>query len=272
MRRANLDGTGQTTVVSSPNGGCPALDLAAGRMYWNTGSGNMRRAYLDGSAQQVLLTGLNIPRAPVLDLVHGEIYWANNGAGNLQRVNLDGTGRETLVAGLANSSLIALDVAGGKMYWTVQRANGDIRRANLDGTSQEILVRNQNAPAGIALDLSSGHIYWANFGGGDIRRANLDGTGQTTLITGLSGPAFLTLDLSPLRTPDIQTLAKSDSAFTLKWNALMGRAYQVQFKADMAQTNWSNLVLGLTATNMTMSVLDPVVTDPERFYRVVLLP
>ena len=52
----------------------------------------------------------------------------------------------------------------------------------------------------------------------------------------------------------------------------MGRAYRVQFNTDLTQTNWSNLVLRLTATNKTMIAVDSVVTDPQRFYHVLLLP
>jgi len=157
------------------------------------------------------------------------------------------------------------------MYWT-GRGSGDIRRANLDGSAQEILVQSLNAPSGIALDLSTGHIYWAESGGGIIRRSNLDGTGKINLITGLSGPSVITLDLSPLRTPDIQRATKSDSTFTLSWSALMGRGYQVQFKADLTQTNWTNSGGPRTATKTTMTTSSNVDADPQRLYRVVLLP
>jgi hypothetical protein len=52
----------------------------------------------------------------------------------------------------------------------------------------------------------------------------------------------------------------------------MGRAYRMQFNTDLTQTNWSNQVLRLTATNSTMTAIDSTVTDPQRFYRVFLLP
>ena len=82
-------------------------------------------------------------------------------------------------------------------------------------------------------------------------------------------PAIITLDLGVLPSLNIQT---SHNAFTLAWNALMGRAYQVQFNTDLNQTNWNNLVLRLTATNTAMSPLDSVVSEPQRSYRVLLLP
>ena len=156
------------------------------------------------------------------------------------------------------------------MYWTEQ-GRGEIRRANLDGSSPEILVRNLDRPSGIALDLSNGQIYWADAGRGDIRRANLDGTQQQILLKGLSGPAVITLDLSFPGPPNIQTASRPEGPFTISWTALTGRGYQVQFKSDLPQTNWSNLVR-LTATNVTMTAFDPVVSEPQRFYRILLLP
>ncbi|MEO8351963.1 MAG: hypothetical protein ABI680_09540 [Chthoniobacteraceae bacterium] len=36
----------------------------------------------------------------------------------------------------------------------------------------------------------------------------------------------------------------------------------------MTQTNWSNLVLRLTATNTTMTAISNVGSDPQRVYRV----
>jgi DNA-binding beta-propeller fold protein YncE len=271
MRRANLDGTSRTVVVSSPNGGLPTFDWAGGRMYGAVSSGGtIWRANLDGSNQQALVSGQNDPHAVVLDTVAGKIYWPEFGAGNIRRANLDGSGLTILISGLAGPSLMTLDIAQGKMYWANQ-GSGDIRRANLDGTSQEIVVRNQNTPAGVALDRGNGHVYWSNLGGGDIRRANLDGTGQKILITGLSGPAFINLDLSPLRLPNVQTAAQSGGSFTFSWDALIGRAYQVQFNTDVAQTNWTNLGRSVTATNATMTAVDPFGSDPQRFYRVLLL-
>ena len=94
----------------------------------------------------------------------------------------------------------------------------------------------------------------------------------TALNRGLSGTGLIKLDLIVLPPLTIQTATKSGSAFTLSWRALMGRAYQVQFKTDLAQPTWINLVLRLTATNTTMTAVDSAVTDSQRFYRVLLLP
>ena len=106
----------------------------------------------------------------------------------------------------------------------------------------------------------------------DIRRAKLDDTEPQVLIRGQSQPAIVTLDLSVPPPLNLQVATTSDAGLTLSWNALMGRAYRVQFNTDLTLTNWSNLVLRRTVTNTTMTAVDSTVSDPQRFYRVFLLP
>jgi hypothetical protein len=57
----------------------------------------------------------------------------------------------------------------------------------------------------------------------------------------------------------------------LIWTTTAGRSYQLQYKTDLAQTNWTTLT-NLTATLSTATAADGPNTDPQRFYRVVLLP
>ena len=123
IERANLDGTGQTTLVKGAGGNFGiALDLAAGEMYWTRmGDGTILRANLDGTGQTPLVTGLHGPAGIALDVAGGKMYWTSfpsNGTGDIRQANLDGSGQTTIITGLPASRGIALDVAGGKMYWT----------------------------------------------------------------------------------------------------------------------------------------------------------
>jgi sugar lactone lactonase YvrE len=191
IRRANLDGTEQTTLAQRLNAPIGvALDLAGGQMYWaDINGGDIRRANLDGSDVTTLISGLKSPNGLALDLAGGQMYWANFNGGDIWRANLDGSGVTTLVSGLNSPDILALDVADGKMYWTNFTLGGDIRRANLDGSGSEILVSGLNSPDGLALDFVGGKMYWTDFGAGDIRRANLDGSGSEILVSGLKSPA-----------------------------------------------------------------------------------
>jgi hypothetical protein len=165
-------------------------------IYWiDFSSGDIRRANLDGSGQQTLVTGLFEPIGIALDLGAGKMYWTDYGTNDIRRANLDGSGQQTLVTGLSGPEGIALDLAAGQMYWTDYQNPGDIRRANLDGSGQQTLVTGLNYPNSVALDLGSGQMYWTDYGSGDIRRANLDGSGQETLVTG-QRPTGIALDVS----------------------------------------------------------------------------
>ena len=221
IRRANLDGSGQVTLVSrlvGPIG--PTLDLAGGQMYWaDTDAGDIRRANLDGSDQTTLVSGLppadSGPSAfpPALDLAHGHMYWTDggdSGPGVLRRANLDGSEQTTLVTGLRRPRGVALDLAGGQMYWG-EAGSGRIRRANLDGSGLTTLLEGLNNPQGVALDFAGSKIYWGEGFGADIRRANLDGSGQEILVRNQGHPvASLLIWLAARCTGIMVSVATSD--------------------------------------------------------------
>lgn len=108
LSRAALDGTGAQVIANTTgiaNG--VALDLVGGKVYWteygNGGTDFVRRANLDGSATQTLLSGgngLQTPQGIVVDSVAGKFYFADLHAGSIQRANLDGSGLEIVLSGL----------------------------------------------------------------------------------------------------------------------------------------------------------------------------
>ena len=68
----------------------------------------------------------------------------------------------------------------------------------------------------------------------------------------------------------LPVLAKG--SIQLAWTALPGAQYQAQSKTNLTQTNWSNLSSVITATMNPMTFSNNIGPDPQRFYRVVLLP
>ena len=103
-----------------------ALDVGAGKMYWSTNNGIVRRANLDGSEVEDLITsGLSLLTSFALDLNAGKIYWtwSDFPTGKIQRANLDGSEVEDLITSglnLPNSLALGLrrrqDVLGGLQY------------------------------------------------------------------------------------------------------------------------------------------------------------
>lgn len=151
------------------------------KIYWTeVGIGVVRRANLDASNIEDLVTGLSDPIAIALDLRAGKMYWADSGAGKIQRSDLDGSNIEDLVTGLSSPYGIALDLDAGQMYWTnvgqPGEPDGTIQRANLDGSNvANIITSGLVSPHGIALDTPSFKMYWADSEASKIQRASING-------------------------------------------------------------------------------------------------
>ncbi len=72
--------------------------------------------------------------------------------------------------------------------------------------------------------------------------------------------------------PAFEAVTKTNGMFGFSWGAVTGRVYQLQYKTNLIQTNWIDLGGSIMATNATMSAVDAEASDPQRFYRIVLLP
>ena len=203
IRRANLDGSNQETLIEIGTGVDPtrdiALDVVAGKIYWTAST--LHRANLDGSEEETVFDE-DFPYGLALDAAAGKVYVTHQGHA-ISRANLDGSEVDTLVTGIGSRPEgIALDVTGGKMYW-VDSWLRKVQRANLDGSNVEDLIVNRaDGPEGIALDVTAQKMYWTDTPARVIRRANmdganLDGTGVEELVdTGLTGPRGIALDVS----------------------------------------------------------------------------
>ena len=113
------------------------------KMYWSETNGNIKRANLDGTSVETLLSGAGAsPTDIAVDGEGGKIYWLSiNDTKRIQRANLDGTSQETLANHSSEGDLssMALDTVNGKIYW-MSYSRDRIRRANLDGTSKETVL------------------------------------------------------------------------------------------------------------------------------------
>ncbi|SPE57224.1 hypothetical protein SBV1_270023 [Verrucomicrobia bacterium] len=120
---------------------------------------------------------------------------------------------------------------------------------------------------------------------------NLGVTGWTNLqfLVTATGPAtviqlgfrddasYLGLDdvsVVPAPVPAFQAVGKSGNLIMLSWSAQAGLSYQLQYATDLGSPDWTNLGSGITATNTTITLSDPILPggNDRRFYRVILLP
>ena len=156
-------------------------------------TGLIRSANLDGSGQTLLLSGLKLPRGVALDSGGGKLYWSNspaagNAGGIVERANLDGSGRELVYAITPYdpvSSKIGrptVDATNGYAYFG---ANDAIVRVNLDGPpfTPQVVTRGASTPTRIALDVASGHLYWIDSDtiSDCVVRVDLDGSRFTVV-------------------------------------------------------------------------------------------
>ena len=58
----------------------------------------------------------------------------------------------------------------------------------------------------------------------------------------------------------------------ITWSATSNQTYHLQYKTNLAATNWFDLFPDVTATGSTASFTDHPAAGRQRYYRVVLLP
>ena len=176
---------------------------------WRSNIGKIRRANLNGTAAEDLVTGLFGPVDIALDLQNRKMYWTDRTLDKIQRSNLDGTNVEVIVKKdtlTISPNCIALDVNSNKIYWGNWRRE-IIQRANLDGSDvehltieerilpQNLIIDQLISAQNIKLDLKADKLYWTNVFGGKIARANLDGSNAEDLVTKNKGVYGLALDI-----------------------------------------------------------------------------
>jgi hypothetical protein len=71
-------------------------------------------------------------------------------------------------------------------------------------------------------------------------------------------------------TPEILSPEISGENFTLTWNSLAGKTYRVQYKDNLEDTDWTDLLPDVVATGATASKSDAV-GNSQRFYRILAL-
>lgn len=138
--RANLDGTGVTTLNNLGGAFLQGIEVTASYIYVTNATGHLiQRTNLDGTGLTTLVgSGLSIPYG--IQATSQYLYWADLGTDVLQRSNLDGTGVTTLTSDVTNPSGIL--VTDTYLYFTQQ--NLGVYRADLDGANITLLVNGNN--------------------------------------------------------------------------------------------------------------------------------
>lgn len=236
IERANLDGSGRTTIVPAGATFTPKqlqLDKAGGKLYWADREGmRMMRANLDGSGLETLVDTSQGEARPGLDATkwcvgiavdssRGQFYWTQKGGdnanqGRIFRANIvipkgeSATNRsdiEMLYDGLPEPIDLELNHRQRLLYWTDRgdppRGN-TINRAPVDvhkRAAPEILVTHLMEGIGIALDVPGDRLFATDLAG-SVYVAKLDGSQKRAVLVAqgnLSGIAYYEQQPSPGR-------------------------------------------------------------------------
>jgi len=99
---------------------------------------------------------------------------------------------------------------------------------------------------------------------------------STTLQFGERDDAtYLGLDdvtVMPIPPTLLQTARPANNQLQFTWSSISGLVYQVQYKTNLLQANWTNLGTAITATNGTLTATNAIGLDRQRFYRTVISP
>jgi subtilase family serine protease len=141
------------------------------------------------------------------------------------------------------------------------------------GSTEQFLVNwNTNATTTntILNLLNPGVVAWTN----PVFVVTATSTNTVLQFGARNDPDYFGLDdvnVWPIPTPSFLSISKSTNAVTFTWNSLTSIMYQVQYKTNLLQTNWTNLGAVITATNFTVTATNSIGPDPQRFYRLQLL-
>ncbi|XP_075422854.1 low-density lipoprotein receptor-related protein 5 isoform X1 [Ascaphus truei] len=190
LRRISLDMPDFTDIVLQIDDIRHAIaidyDPVEGYIYWTDDEVKViRRAYLDGSGAQTLVTmEVKHPDGIAVDWVARNLYWTDTGTDRIEVTRLNGTSRKILISeNLDEPRAIVLNPLTGYMYWTDWGENPKIESAYLDGTERVVLVNSSLGwPNGLALDLQDGKLYWGDAKTDKIEVINVDGSMRKTLL------------------------------------------------------------------------------------------
>jgi len=155
VSKANLDGSSLELGFFSVSGtqwtGI-SLDVENSKMYiYDYWYEEMHAVNMDGTNDQIIITGLGYGYSTFVDTVNDKIYFDEQRSEILYMANLDGSNVQEVNPTLgARTYGIDVDYEAGKLYYS-GRDTGELYRSDLDGSNLEVLKTGLSSPRGIFL-------------------------------------------------------------------------------------------------------------------------
>ncbi len=266
-----VDGPGGALYGATEEGGDISLNLG-------NGYGTIYRLGLDGALKTLMAfqgTNGSFPESALVLATDGDFYGTTVAGGEFGHgtvfkmtpdgalttlVSFDQTNGAVPYAGLIQASdgnFYGTTAFGGDLSLFNGRGLGTVFRVTADGiltTLARFEETNGSAPTRALLQARDGDLYGAAAGGGP--------PGAGGVIFKISGLNLV---------PKFRSIRVSSGLVHLVWEAIPGRSYRVQYRTDLAGTNWTDLP-GDVVANSSTAVKTDAVAARQRFYRVLLLP
>ncbi|MEP6663039.1 MAG: PQQ-dependent sugar dehydrogenase [Verrucomicrobiota bacterium] len=136
-------------------------------------------------------------------------------------------------------------------------------------TNRGGFVSGQRLPGGAAATTGN-DPYGVPYGKGraDIRLA-MDGEGELYVISKSDGMIRRIVGASP---SIIRQITTSNNIATVTWGSIPGQKYRLEYKGNIDELSWSNVVPDVMASGTNASSTDIFGSSAQRFYRVRLVP
>lgn len=132
VKRINLDGSGETTIVNNlPGVSAVAVNTLRDEIYWADGAARLMRASLTGANPTQILGNVNVDELAV-DPHTDTLYYRIESPLVIFRIGRNGDGQTILVNGTGYTGPV-LDIATNSFYWIDGYVLGTILRYSLSG-------------------------------------------------------------------------------------------------------------------------------------------
>lgn len=183
--------TGQTSIRRI------RVDPINSQIYWAIGGSNtIRRANLDGSNQQdVITTAIDVGTIAVYPEINS-LYYYSNVTAEFRVSNLDGTNDRLLFNLTGNVLGIGFDKINNQIYWSETLSNGsEFKRANLPlGDNVSTVFTSADDLFDIYVSGEDSTIYFTNRTGQLVQKVDFNGNNLQTLTSETSSDAIGAID------------------------------------------------------------------------------
>jgi hypothetical protein len=176
----------------------------------------------------------------------------------------------TVVVREANSAPVLAPIADQIAFAGIQLAITNLATDSDIPANNLTFSLDSGAPDGAVINPTAGVFTWTPTASQAPATNTLTIRVTDSGIPSLSDAQSFTIVVAP--PPIIESIVLVDGGITIRWGAVAGRSYRVQYTSKLDEPLWTELGSDVTANGSTATQADVTTAGAERYYRVILLP